>query len=387
MHFKKIGVVTGTRAEYGILKPLIKKIDESPHFDLFLYVTGMHLLKKFGYTIKDIQEDGFKITDVIEMYDDKDASDDRYFGLAFSRAVSGFTEALHNHRPDLLIVLGDRLEPFAAVIVAALQKIPIAHLHGGEKIDSGHIDDSIRHAITRFAHIHFPATQESAKRLEKMGEEKWRIFPVGSLSVDYILSLKKIPKYELAKEFGFDEKEDYIVCVFHPVHTEEETIGKQMNELLSTLEMREERIVVIYPNNDRGSDKIIREIEKRRENKKFIILKNLKYEKYISLLSHAKLLIGNTSSGIIEAPALYLPFVHVGTRNMGREHSCNVIFVPPEKDKIMAAIEKASSSDFKEQIKNCKNPYGEGNTASKILRIIETLDVSEEKLLKKKITY
>lgn len=387
MYFKKIAIVTGTRAEYGILRPLIRKIAQHKEFELQLFVTGMHLLNRFGYTIQEIRNDGFTITDIIEMYDDNSYDDEKYYGLAFARAISGFTNSFIKYKPDLVIVLGDRLESLAAVIVAAIQKIPIAHLHGGEKINSGHIDDSIRHAITRFAHIHFPATIQSATRLEKMGEEKWRIFPVGSLSVDYIVSHKMKTKKEIARYFNFNEEEEYIVCVFHPVYTEEDSIGHQMDILLSALENRKERIILIYPNNDVGSDKIIAEIKKREGNNKFIIVKNLKYDIYIDLLYYAKVLVGNTSSGIIEAPALNLPFVHVGSRNLGREHACNVIFVDVNKSEILKGIEKATSLKFKELIKTCKNPYGAGNTANKIIEIIENFNISKDVLLKKKITY
>lgn len=383
---RKIVVVTGTRAEYGILKPLLGKIVESEDLELNLIVTGSHLLKKYGLTINEIEKDGFKIDGIVEMYDD-DEGDITYHGTALAKGIAGFTSLLSKIKPDILVFLGDRLEPLAATLAAATLRIPTAHIHGGDKTDSGHIDESIRHTITRFAHIHFTATKEHTKRLIKMGEEPWRILEVGALSLDSVINQKTLSKENITKKLEINLDGKIIVCVFHPVHLEKELAGKQMHEILEAIKELKLQTVIIYPNNDAGSLDIIEEIEKCRGLPFIKIFPNLSHFHYISLLKYADVLIGNSSSGIIEAPSFHLPVVNIGSRNVGREHIDNMIYVNVKKEDIIRAIETALyDKEFKEKVKRCVNPYGDGKASERMVNALSKIK-TDKKLLQKKITY
>lgn len=383
---RKIAVVTGTRAEYGILKPLLRKIEKSSDLELNLIVTGLHLLKKYGLTIKEIEKDGFEIAGIVEMYDD-DEEDITYHGKALAKGIAGFTSLLSKLKPDIVVVLGDRLEPLAATLAVATLRIPIAHIHGGDKTDSGHIDESIRHSITRFANIHFTATTEHTKRLIKMGEEPWRVFEVGALGLDSIVNQEPISKEILSKKLGIDFNKKIIIVVFHPVHLEKELAGIQMHEILDAIKELKMQTVIIYPNNDAGSRDIIKEIEKCRDIPFIKIFPNLFHLDYISLLKYADVLVGNSSSGIIEAPSLKLPVVNIGSRNLGREHADNVIFVDVKKDDIIKAIKVALyDKKFKEIVEQCANPYGDGKAAERIVKVLSEINI-DKRLLQKRITY
>ncbi len=382
---RKIAVVTGTRAEYGFLTPLLTKIKGASGLDLKLIVTGMHLLKRYGLTINEIEEN-FAIDAQVSMYLE-DEADENYYGKALARGIEGLTEALEQIRPDILVVTGDRLEPLAATLAAATLRIPTVHIHGGEKTDSGHIDEAIRHSITRFAHIHFTATQQSAERLIKMGEESWRIHNVGALSLDNLLNLQPLPKEELAANLGLNPQQKIILSIFHPVHLEKEAMGRQAKEILGALNELRIQTVIIYPNNDAGNSDIIGEIEKYKHVPFIKIYPSLPHQQYISLLKHADVLIGNSSSGIIEAPSLGLPVVNIGSRNVGREHAENVVFVDANKFEVVKAIERALyDEEFKENIKNCQNPYGDGEASDRIVKVLTELTI-DDRLLRKIITY
>ncbi len=396
MTIRKVSVVTGTRAEYGIIKPLMEKINKSKHMELNLIVTGMHLLKKHGLTIKEIINDGFEVGNIVRMYNNDERTIARYMGNkknaityysdALARGISGFSDVLSNNKPDILVVFGDRLEQFAAVLAAATIGIPIAHIHGGDKTDSGHIDESIRHAISRFAHIHFTAISEHTNRLIKFGEESWRIFEVGALELDSVVGREIIPKHDLSGKIGFNIENETIVCIFHPIHLEKELAGKQMREILNAIKKLEMQTVIIYPNNDAGSEYIIEEIEKCRKLPYIKIFSNLPHNEYINLIDYATVLIGNSSSGIIEAPSLKTPVVNIGSRNVGRSHANNIIFVDTEKNKIINSIRKVLyDENFKDEVKRCINPYGDGKTSDRIIEILSTITI-DKNLLRKTIT-
>jgi UDP-hydrolysing UDP-N-acetyl-D-glucosamine 2-epimerase len=383
---RKVAVVTGTRAEYGILKPLLDRIVESNDLELNLMVTGLHLLGEYGLTINEIKKDRFEIADIVEMYGD-DKEDITYHGKALAKGISGFTSLLAKIKPEILLVFGDRLEPLATTLAAATLRIPIAHIHGGDKTDSGHIDESIRHAITKFAHIHFTATKEHTERLIEIGEEPWRIFEVGALGLDSIINQGPLQKENLAKEIGINSDDNIIVCIFHPVHLEKELAGIQMHVILDAIKELKMQTVIIYPNNDLGSHDIIEEIERCRGLPFIRIFPNLPHLEYISLLKYANVLIGNSSSGIIEASSLKLPVVNIGSRNVGREHADNVIFASTPKKDIKGAIETALyDKNFEGKVERCTNPYGDGKTSEKIVKVLSTIKI-DEKLLQKKITY
>jgi GDP/UDP-N,N'-diacetylbacillosamine 2-epimerase (hydrolysing) len=381
---KKIAVLTGSRAEYGILKPLLNQLLDRKDMELVLVVTGLHLLKKYGHTIDNIRKDNFKTDSIVEMYDEKEK--EVYYGSALARGIKKLSLEFSKIKPDLLIVLGDRLEPLAATLAAAILKIPIAHIHGGDKTDSGLIDESIRHSITRFANIHFPATEEHKKRLIKMGEEPWRIFKVGSMGLDTIVQRKKISREELSKKLNFEIDDKTIVLIFHPVHLEED-LGDQMREIMEALKELEYKTIILYPNNDPGNEKIIREIEKVRGVDYFRIFENLEHDDYIDLLKHVAVIVGNSSSGIIEAPTLKIPVINIGSRNRNRGTTANIIYVDPKKEQIVDAINTALyNEDFKKNLKKIENPFGDGKTAERIIQIINKVRF-DAKLMTKKITY
>jgi len=383
MKKKIVCIVTGTRAEYNYLKPIIQKVHESELLEAKLIVTGMHLLKKFGYTVDIIKKDGIKIDKIIPMYDETDNSK-AALGKAVGKAIIDFSYTFQEMTPDLLLVLGDRYEPFVAVIAASTLKIPVAHVHGGDV--SSTIDENIRHAITKLSHIHFPATEKSAKRIERLGEEKDRIHLVGSTTIDNILKVRLLSRNELCKKLNLKMDEKIILCLQHPNIYESEKAGEQMALTLKILRELNLQAVIIYPNNDLGAELIIEEIERNRNHPKFRIFKNLERKIYLSLLKHSDLMVGNSSSGLIETPYFHLPVVNIGSRNENREKANNVINVNFDEQQLKKAILTALSPEFREKCKSIKNPYGDGTAAEKIIKVLENLEINE-KLLNKKLTY
>jgi len=383
MKKKIVCIVTGTRAEYNYLKPIIQKVHESELLEAKLIVTGMHLLKKFGYTVDIIKKDGIKIDKIIPMYDETDNSK-AALGKAVGKAIIDFSYTFQEMTPDLLLVLGDRYEPFVAVIAASTLKIPVAHVHGGDV--SSTIDENIRHAITKLSHVHFPATEKSAKRIERLGEEKDRIHLVGSTTIDNILKVKLLSRNELCKKLNLKMDEKIILCLQHPNIYESEKAGEQMALTLKILRELNLQAVIIYPNNDLGSELIIEEIERNRNHPKFRIFKNLERKIYLSLLKHSDLMVGNSSSGLIETPYFHLPVVNIGSRNENREKANNVINVNFDEQQLKKAILTALSPEFREKCNSIKNPYGDGTAAEKIIKVLENLEINE-KLLNKKLTY
>lgn len=381
---KKICVITGTRAEYGLSKPIMKSIENHPNLKLSIIATGMHLSKEFGLSLNEIVNNGFEVTEKVRMNPNEDSG----FSMAKSigRGIIGISKALKKIKPDMILVLGDRIEVLAGTIAAAYMNIPVAHLGGGDITKAG-LDEPARHAITRFANIHFTTTEKSAKNILKMGEDKWRIFNVGSPSVDTILHEKFLSKREIEKKFSLDLKKPFILMIQHAVTTEPEKAEKQIMETLKAIEQLKIQTIVIYPNSDAGGRKIIKKIKKY-EKKPFIkTFKNLSQKEYFSLLKYAGVLVGNSSSGIIETPSFHLPVVNIGIRQEDRERGGNVIDVESNKDQIVQAVERALFDEkFKERIKKSKNPYGDGNTSKRIVKILNEIKI-DKRLLQKKINY
>lgn len=382
---KKVCVVTGSSAEFGPLKILIRKIIASEKLSLLLLVTGMHLLEKFGKTIEQIEKEEFPITKIIPMYDENDNSS-TYLGKAVGKAIGEFTEVLSELKPNILVVIGDRFESLAAAIAASTLSIPIAHIQGGDSVETGQVDEQIRHALTKFSHIHFTATKQSAERVRLLGEESWRIHLVGAIAMDMIYQENFLTIDDLRKNLGLDISEKIIVCVQHPYVYEAHKAGKQMHLTLQVLKDLKLQTVIFYPNNDPGVNLIIQEIEINRKVLNFRIFKRVDRKIYLSLLKHADLLIGNSSCGLIESPAFKLPTVNIGDRNKGRQSAENVINVQHDYALIKEAILKAISADFKNLCQKVKNPYGDGVASDKIAKILESLDINE-KFIRKKLTY
>jgi GDP/UDP-N,N'-diacetylbacillosamine 2-epimerase (hydrolysing) len=383
MKVQHICVVTGSRADYNYLKLIIEKIDKSPKLKVSLIVTGMHLLKTHGYTIDLIKKDSLPIAKIIPMYDENEPTELK-LGEAVGSSIIKFVKSLNELNPDLLLVLGDRIEPLVVVIAATTLKIPIAHVHGGDI--SGTLDETIRHAITKLSHLHFPATLKSAERIKLLGEEEWRIHMVGSPTVDLILEEPLLKKEAICQKLELKATDSIVLCIQHPNIFESDRAGAQMRITLQVLKDLNLQTVIIYPNNDLGSNLIIKEIEHDKGVPNFKIFKNLARIDYLSLLKGADLLIGNSSGGLIETPLFKIPVVNIGTRNKDREKGDNVINVDYNHDDIKNAVQKALSADFKKICSTVVNPYGDGTASDKIVKILEDLEITEDFLIKK-LTY
>jgi len=382
---QNVGVVTGTRAEYGILKPLLLKIQEDEQLKLSLIVSGMHFLNEFGDTYKEIKKDGFSNFYKVKMYGSKESDKIYFHGFSLGNGISEFTKVLSKMKLDILLVFGDRLEAFAAACAAATLNIPLGHIHAGDKTDSGHIDEQLRFCISRFSHILFAPTDKCKKRLIETCEQKFRVFNTGALGLDSVLKTDIIPEKKLEKNFKIDFKKPVAVVVFHPNILEHHNSGRDMEKILISLKELDVQSIVIYPNNDIGSKKIINVIEKYSKDSFTRVFKNLDHDLFINLMQKASFMIGNSSSGVIEAPLLGLPVINVGIRNTGREHGCNVLYIKPKKEKIKSAVNKVlNDKKFLNEVKKCKNPYGTGNTSEKIVKILKKIDI-DDKLLKKNI--
>lgn len=381
---RTIGVVTGTRAEYGLLSPVLKAIERHPELELCLIVAGMHLSPEFGYTAREIERDGFKIDVRIDtlLSSDTGAAMAKSLGIA----LLGITQAFEKRLPDIILVLGDRGEALAAAIAGTHMNIPVAHIHGGE-VTKGMVDESIRHSITKFAHIHFPATKQSAERIIKLGEEEDRIHVVGAPALDIILNEELVSPEVLAEEFHLDLKKPIIMLAQHPVTTQAHQAAEQMTETVEALIEMKQQTIIIYPNADAGGRSMV-EVIKKYEKLPFIqTYRSLPYKVFLSLMRIATVMVGNSSSGIIESASFGLPIVNIGIRQEGRQRADNIIDVPHERKEIAMAVKKAiEDEEFRAKAKGCENPYGDGKTGRRIAHILSRIEI-EPSLLCKKITY
>lgn len=378
----KICVVSGTRAEYGLLYWTIKAIQDNSNLELSVCVTGMHLSPEFGLTYKQIESDGFQIDGKIEMLISSDTS----VGITKSIGLGliGFADFFERTKPDWILVLGDRFEIFAAVTAAMIARIPVAHCHGGEATE-GLIDEAIRHSITKMSHLHFTSTAEYRNRVIQLGEQPDCVFHVGALGIENINRLNLLNKEEFESSIDFKLSSLNFLVTFHPVTLDNATAEEQFLELVRALsEFKEAKIIITKPNADHDGRVIIKLIDefvgKNPSNAiSFISLGQLRY---LSAIRHCQVVIGNSSSGLIEVPSFKKPTVNIGDRQQGRIESKSVISCKPEKKSILEAINIALSKDFQNQLPNTKNPYGEGNSSIKILDTILSKPVHN--ILKKK---
>ncbi|MBP7088040.1 MAG: UDP-N-acetylglucosamine 2-epimerase (hydrolyzing) [Candidatus Omnitrophica bacterium] len=379
---RKICVITGTRAEYGILVPVLRKIKADRKCKLYIIATGMHLMKEFGYTYKEIKKDGFSIYEKIGISYRQDTG--QAMAKSVGKAIVYFSDSFRKLKPDIVLILGDRGEMLAAAIAANYINIAVAHIHGGEV--SGHVDGILRHAITKLAHIHFPASQDAYKRIRKLGEEKRRIFVVGAPALDRILKESLPSKEQLYLKYGLVKNRPFILLVQHPVSFEAAKAAEQMSITLSALKQFKIPTILIYPNADSGAREMIKVIKNFKEP--FLrSFKSVPHRDYLGLMKYASLLIGNSSSGIIESPSFKLAVLNIGLRQEGRQRACNVIDVPHQKEAIISGIKRALySRQYLEKLKKCRNPYGDGNSSERIIKILKSIKI-DQKLLQKQITY
>ncbi len=380
---RKICIITGTRADYGILFPVIKKISASSELEAKLIVTGMHLMKEFGYTVSEIKKDGIRIESEIDISYSEDSG--QAMAGSIGRAISLFVSAFARIKPDFIMVLGDRGEMLAAAIAGDYLNIPVVHLHGGEI--SGHVDGLVRHAITKLSHLHFPATAEAAKRLLKLGEEPWRVTVAGAPALDTILNEQLPSTSELIDKYQIDISRPLILLAQHPVSTESAEAGEQIKATLSALLGFDAQTIVIYPNADAGGRMMIEEIKTYEKTGRIKAFKSVPHKDYLGLMKIADILVGNSSSGLIEAPSFKLPVVNIGSRQAGRERGANVIDAANNKKAICQAVRRAlCDKKFLSLVKRTKNPYGDGRASDRIAKKLAAIKL-DNRLLEKRMTY
>lgn len=367
---KKILYITGTRADYGLMHSTLELLNEN--FQLEVVSTGMHLMEEFGCSINEIKKDDFNLHIVNQTFlEDNEQSMSIFIG----NLIRDLTEVMANINPDIVLLLGDRGEMLAGAIVASYLQIPIVHIHGGDI--SLTVDDKARHAITKLANIHFPATEKSALRIKQMGENPDNIYVVGAPGLDSIIKNKdNIDETYLKEKYGI--KKDFILVLQHPVSAENKESAFQISQTLDAVTSTSYQIIVIYPNADAGGRAMINKINEYDVDS----YKNIPHDDFIGLLNIASILIGNSSSGIIESSSFKLPVINIGTRQQGREKASNVIDVDYNREEILEAIKYIESEEYSEILKNCDNPYGNGKSCENICNILKKIEIND-KLLNK----
>lgn len=364
---KKICVVTGTRAEYGLLRPVMDKIKKDEDLLLQIIATGAHLSSEFGLTYREIEKDGFVIDEKVEML----LSVDSDTGVVKSTGLGmiGFADAFRHLQPTMLLVLGDRYEIFAAASAAMLMNIPIAHIHGGE-LTYGAVDDSIRHCITKMSLLHFPSTEEYRQRIIRMGESPERVFNVGALGVENIRKTSLMSREELTDSLQFEVSKDTALVTFHPVTREADSSREQFRQLLSAIDSYDGlRCIFTKANADTGGREINQMIDDfvERSGGRHIAFASMGQKRYLSAMKWAGMVIGNSSSGIIEAPSFYIPTINIGTRQEGRVYAESVVNCGALEKDIRIAIEETENLLFQEKVRNVINPYEREGTSNNIL--------------------
>lgn len=379
---RKIAVVTTSRADYGHLYRTLKELQTRPEINLKLIALGAHFSPVFGNTFKEIEADDFAIDERVECL----ISSDSDVGMAKTIGVAtlGLADVLGKMRPDILLLIADRYEMLAPAAVALALRIPIAHIEGGD-VSEGAIDDAVRNALTKMSHIHFTTTENSRLRVLAMGEETWRVHRVGSPSLDNLRRRRLFSREELETDLGIDLQLSTVVVAYHPVTIQTNTTA-EADAVFAALEKLPQQIVFCYPNADAGSHELIKRAEafcQNRPNAQLFV--NLNHLKYWSLLTHSDLLLGNSSSGIMETPSLALPTVNIGMRQKGREQAKNILNAAPEMNSILEMVNKGLSADFRQSLNGMTNPYGDGTASERIVEILGSVPLGEKLLIKQAV--
>ena len=378
---RKILFITGSRGEYGYIRPILKIIQQTEDIEYEIAVTNMHLLPEFGYSIDAFVKDGFDVKyptlNTLAGYTPSSMMKSlSLFGLSI-------TDIIGQAKPDIILLAGDRGEQFMGAMAGAHLNIPVAHIQAGEI--SGNVDGLTRHAIARYAHIHFAANDDAAQRLEKSGEQVERIYNVGAPQLDEFINGTVTPSEKLNERYRFSFEDKYILLVQHPVTEEHADSGEQMKITLDAINSIDMNTILIAPNSDAGSASLQRAIEKYK-SPKVKVHRNVKREDYAGFMATASVIVGNSSSGLLEAPSFSLPCVNIGRRQVGRMQGENVINCEHDVDEICDAINKAMSQEFKKGIRRMKNPYGDGRSSERIVDILRNIPI-DQYLLTKKLTY
>ncbi|MES2544073.1 MAG: UDP-N-acetylglucosamine 2-epimerase [Bacteroidota bacterium] len=362
---RKILFLTGTRADFGKIKSLIAILEDRQDFEIFVFVTGMHLEELYGYTVLEIERCGFSNIHKFENHTHETTMD-----LTLAKTIEGLSAYVKECQPDMIVIHGDRVEALAGAIVGSLNNILVSHIEGGEL--SGTIDELIRHATSKMSHIHFVSNYNAAKRLQQMGELEESIFTIGSPDVDIMFS-NNLPDLNTVKEYYKIGFENYAVVMFHPVTTEIGNIRKYANDFVSALLEDTSNFIVIYPNNDLGSEAILTAYEGLRNNSRFRVIPSLRFEYFLTLLKNAEFIIGNSSAGIREAPYYGIPTINIGTRQQNRSLQMDIINVDYDKKNIMTILKSIRFSNAKA----IQSDYGTGKSAELFLKSLEKNDIWE----------
>lgn len=360
---KKIVFLTGTRADFGKIKSLISIADGSPNFEVHVFVTGMHLQKEYGYTLIEIERCNFKNVHTFENHTHETTMD-----LTLAKTIEGLSAYCKKVQPDLIIVHGDRVETLAGAIVGSLNNILVAHIEGGEL--SGTVDELIRHSVSKLSHIHFVSNEEAAKRLVQMGEMETSIFTIGSPDIDIMFS-NDLPNIEIVKKYYEIDFEDFAIVLFHPVTTEANEMKHYAENFVAALQNDPHNYVIIYPNNDLGSQFIIDEYLKLKDNKRFRIFPSLRFEYFLTLLKNAQFILGNSSAGIREAPYYGIPIINIGSRQQNRAVNADIVNVDYTKESISVALKSIDSH----KIQRMDFTFGDGNSTELFVKAIQNNDI------------
>lgn len=376
---RKICVVTGTRAEYGLLSRLMRMIKESDKAQLQVVVTNMHLSPKYGNTYKEIEADGFVIDKRVPIIDETAPNDSHSTVLEMSRALSGLADAYNELKPEMVVVLGDRYEILAAAAAALIMRIPIAHISGGD-VTEGAFDDAIRHSITKMSQLHFPSTEEYRKRVIQLGEQPDRVFNVGALGVENIKKMPLMGKEEIEKEIDFKINNNTILVTYHPVTLGNRTAKDDIEDFVSALEERKDvQVIFTMPNSDTGGQFIVDAINdfvaKNPERSK--AYKSLGVVRYLSVMRQVAAVVGNSSSGLVEVPSFGIPTLNIGDRQKGRLAADSVYNCAPDKTAVLNGLDMVLSPAFRKKAAETHNPYEKENTAQTIYDVISTYPLEQ----------
>lgn len=377
----KIAFITGSRGEWGYIRPVLRLIEKDPSLDYQIVVTHMHLLPEFGATVREIERDGFRVEERIYM------TFDGYNSVTMTKSLASLLlelpTTLDRLRPDILLLAGDRGEQLMGAIAANHMRIPVAHIQAGEL--SGNVDGTVRHAITKLAHIHFAANQEFADRVRKMGEQEFRIHMTGAPLVDELMQGEVSEPGDLCSRYRLEKDKPLALAVQHPVTEEEDAAGVQVTATLKVLMQLDWPVVFVYPNADAGS-RLIRSEIGRHKNSNIRLFRSMPRRDYLGFVKMASVMVGNSSSGIMEAPTFGTPVVNIGRRQHGRLQAANIINADYSENSIMEAVRRAVSPEFLKVARKAVNPYGDGRASERILEILKSTEIND-KLLNKEMSY
>lgn len=378
---RTVAVITGTRAEYGILKPVIEKIQDSAALQLSLIVTGMHLSPQHGMTVNEIKRDDFPIAAKVDMQISSESG--AAMAVSAGIGIQELSKTINQIKPDIVMVLGDRIEAFAGAVAGLFCGCVVAHIHGGD-VTQGGLDEYMRHAITKLSHIHFAATPKSKERILRLGEPPDYVFHTGTPGLDAIMQFPPLSLNDINMQLQLNLPEQFALAVQHPVSTHPDTAGDEMQATLSALHDAKIHCVLVYPNADAGSAAMMDVITRYEKENWLNTFASLPRHVFCGLLRQTAFLIGNSSSGMIDAPAYGTPVINIGERQEGRERGTNVIDVPPKKDAIAKAVETClHNKNFIAECRKTQNPYGDGKASMRIVEMLEQIDLNDVKSAKK----